>query len=306
VKVSHVLGGLCVLLLATPPVTVSLDLSGVPSTDWPALDLVGLERAAVVRLVQEGFGVVPVGSGAQLELSVSGSARELVLSSGATRRTVKVRGSLSEVHLEVVQKLSELARAGAAAVIAPRPAPIEEPPKPAPPVAEPAPPPEPAPDSFARLTLSAGADAVVRPKVDPLIRLEARLAFTATLGLALTAGWSPTRDPAIKTDEVQVSIGPALRWDVGRLFELVASLQGGALIHHWDATAGAEPSGVHADVLVSAPLSFAVRLAGTITLAARLAPGFSSRSRQHLAGTNVMWERSAFRLETGVSLGLAL
>lgn len=299
---------LLLLALAAAPVTVSLDLRGVEPSAWKTLDGVTLERAALVRLVQEGFSVSPLEAGAAVRLAIqSDDGRVVTMTDGLEAREVRVRGRLAEVHLELVQKLAELARAASARLAAQAAAPdggLPGEPDLAVPVVRATAELEPR-----RWLIGVGADAELRPAVDPSLRaLVAWRAAPGPWGLLGEVSWSWSGGQGgLRVDEVKALVGPQVelaggpRWGV-RLAALV-----GALLHHWLLPgAAAATSGVRVDGLFGGEGLARLNLTDWLWLGARVAGGLSTSSRAHLQGTEVLWTRDLYWVELGALGGLAL
>jgi len=302
------LSPLLLLALAAAPVTVSLDLRGVEPSAWKTLDGVTLERAALVRLVQEGFSVSPLEAGAAVRLAVlSDDGRLVTMTDGVEAREVRVHGRLAEVHLELVQKLAELARAASArhgAQSAASDGGVAGTPTPLSAVVR-----ERAAFEPRRWLIGVGADAELRPAVDPSLRaLVAWSAEAAPWGLLGEVSWSWSGGQGgLRIDEVKALVGPQVelaggpRWGV-RLAALV-----GALLHHWLLPgAAAATSGVRVDGLLGAEVFARFNVTDWLWLGARVAGGLSTSSREHLQGTEVLWTRDLYWVELGALGGLAL
>ncbi len=286
-------------------ISVAVDLTQLGERDFQQVDGLGLENRATVRLIQEGFAVVSVRSSPQIVLRVLSRPDTVVLvaESGASRaqRVVRRAGLTNpELHLEVSQKLVELARA---LQIDAEPAPVVI----APPsvVAEVPPPPPVEPSPEAGWMLGAGGAAVLRDGgVDPLAllwverhgwRLRPKLLF----------GLLPSQGTELQVFEVQGQLGVVWPWSLRAGLELSVGALAGAVLHTF--TSPLQPtSGTRVDLLVSLPVELTWRLAKRFFLSARVAPALSSRSRDHVEGARSLWRRGIFRAEVGASLGLFL
>ncbi len=298
------------LLLALPGsaeaaglTTVALDLRGLNEAIWWRIDGVTLESRAVTRLLQEGFSVVPPDAPADVRIRAQVQKEVLILESiqspVAGRRTVQLRGPSSELHLEVAQKIVDLARASSRAAVVVPVEPIVAKPVEPPPAAAPV-------ENAARWGVGVVASTLLRPGgVDGLALLEVTQRSGGTL-LAATAGGGSMNGRDIQVFEAQLQLGAGLVFPVGARWELGAGLNVGALLHRFAVTgASVQPDGVRVDFLATVPLVLQLRVVGPLTVGLRVAPGFSSRGRQHLDGEVELWQRGAFRLEGGLMVSLS-
>ncbi len=290
---------------AAGPTTLAVDLTQLGERDFATVDGLGLENRATVRLVQEGFAVVSLRAAPQVVVRVVGGAQTLELSAegpgGRAVRTVRRGGlTVSELHLEVCQKLVELARAVSVA--------REEPPAPPAPTLEPAP--QPAPEIAAArpsgVSLSAGAGALIRVGgVDPWFTVGAvwrreRVHPTLQAGLSLSSA------SGVAITEGALLIGVTLAWALLPTLEGQLGMLAGGTLHAYRSTSPwIADSGLRADALAVVPLALEWRPARAVVLTLWVAPGVSSRPREHLEQTTVLWSRGAARLETGVKVGVS-
>ncbi|MBK7860872.1 MAG: hypothetical protein IPJ65_20165 [Archangiaceae bacterium] len=305
---------------AEPPAAtrVAVDLTQLGERDFQVLDGLGLENRATVRLIQEGFAVVSLRSAPQLVLRVTARAEALLLvaeSPVSRAQRVVRRGGLTaaELHLAVAQKLVELARE----------VPTEPPPQPQPPPPSPAAPPAPAPEpgpvqqevvspppaepsQAPGFSVGAGGAALLREGgVDPLallwierhgwrVRPKVVLGFTAS---------QPAR---LQVFEVQGQLGIAWPWSLRPGLELSVSALVGAVLHSYSTRPPLQPeSGTRVDLLVSLPLELTFRPTPRFFMSVRLCPALSSRGREHLEGSNLLWRRGAARAEVGANIGVS-
>jgi hypothetical protein len=303
--------GLSVLLALSaqadprPAISVAVDLTQLGERDFQMVDGLGLENRATVRLIQEGFAVVSLRSSPQIVLRVLSKPDTLVLiaESGASRaqRVVRRAGlTHPELHLEVSQKLVELARA-----LQVEPAPVTAPSEV---IATPIVIPEPLPvaqGAESGWSVGAGGAAVLRDGgVDPLGLLWVerhgwRARPKVLFGFLVSPGIE------LQVFEVQGQLGVAWPWALRPGLELALSALAGAVLHTF--TSPLQPtSGTRLDLLVSLPLELTWRPTKVFFLSARVAPALSSRSRDHVEGARTLWHRGIFRAEVGANLGLFL
>ncbi|HEY3355545.1 MAG TPA: hypothetical protein VGQ83_20005 [Polyangia bacterium] len=293
--------------------TVALDLTGLREEAYARLDGLGLEKRAVLRLVQDGFAVVAATAAPQVLLRLretgSGLVLEAVAGGQTERRELPVGAERpAELHLEIVQKMVDLALAAERRL--PPPPPASAPataPAPASAAARPPAGPNPTPPIGAtgpRVETTVGAGAAVRGGgVDALVHLEARLDVAAGLGLHLAGAWVPASAPGIDVTEWEIVAGPGYRIALGRDVSLEAALVAGALVHRF-AVVGApadHPSGTRVDFLAALPLVLGYAPLRSLVLALRAAPGLTDAGREHERDGQILWRRGSLRLETGAT-----
>lgn len=304
-----------------PVTTVAVDLSGLGRGEFDRLDGLGLETRATIRLVQEGFAVVSLRSTPSIVLRVLGQrdSLQLIASSGdrqAQRRVRHSRAPTAELHLEVSQKLVELAREVWVPPPVPSPA-VEVPPRrSAPPKAGVVAPSvhtptqvlqQPAPAPSPSYRASAGAAALLRDGgVDALGIVSLQSAASGLRPVVLLAV-SPSGTSRLGVVEGQLQAGLAVPWWSRANVELSAALLVGVVAHLYRPAATlVSPEGARFDLIASMPLELTWNPAGAFVVSLRVAPGVSTRSRSHLEAEEVLWTRSAWRVETGVGLGWVL
>ena len=300
------------LLWVTPalgePMSVALDLGGLDGAAYRRLDAVQLESRAVLRLVQEGFAVVGPTAQPDLTIRLSTSATALILetSLGGRRRVVPLSDEgMRELHFEVSQKIVELARealqarvdAGVpsdagwpvAAVIIPDAG------VPADPQAAPG------------AELSVGGGALYRggASVDPFAQLDVRLPLSARLGVELRVGLTSSRGAGISILEPELLAGLGYRFELSERWTLEPRLLAGALLHVYslDDPTAIDLAGGRLDFLMTLALSLVWRPAADLLVGLQVAPGFSSRTREHFRQGVSLWRREALRLGLGLTLG---
>lgn len=294
-------------------VTIAVDLSELPEHLANRVDALGLETRAVQRLLQEGFAVVAPFARPHVLLRAveQDGAVKLVAQAGNTEEAVVVSlaaGTRAELQLELAQKLVDLARgrahaaAEAMARAAKQEGPKEERLRP---VIIPQVPPAPKRQKV-DVRVFVGADALWRGAVDPLLRVGASVHGEGFTGLAVGLGYSPSGAPGVTVSEWQVSAGPLFRvFDSGWLVAH-AGVMGGAVTHHFDVagTGVVEPVGSRVDLLLSLPAHLDLRVAGSLRLGVRVAPGTTFRIREHVRDEAALWRREAARLEAGGTASL--
>jgi hypothetical protein len=294
---------LCSSVARADRLSVALDFSGLDEKTYRELDALALEKSLVLRLVQEGYAVVGRDTGPDLVVRFSVTADSVVLEIGSVERnTVPRRGVRSmELQLELAHKLVELVRVAEMQRAAQ--------PTPTPPTVAPARAPTPtlapAPMVAVRRVhgeLDVGLDALWRGGgVDPLVRIAGSLTLGRGLRLYLESGVAPSIDASIHIVEWQLQTGAGYRFRLRRYlaFELGALV--GFLLHHY-VVEGTGDSGSRVDFLASLPLSLRFWPTEHLTLALRVAPGIANEARTHEVGDEILWTRSAWRVETGGSI----
>lgn len=300
---------------AAPPRLVAVDLSALDHEAFEKLDAVALESRIVVRLVQEGYAVVALRSAPEgkLEVRLSGSAIVIDASMGPerARREVPMREvPLKELHLEVAQKAVALLREveGRVAVK------VETPP---PPVVVDAGAPAALPDAGVaepqgepfptRIEVRGGAVGRLGG-VDPFVGLAFRFPLAGGLRGWVEGAYIPGLESSLAVQDGAAAAGAGWAFELSDAVCFEPGVRLGGYVHSFrlaDARLS-QASGVRGDFLALIPLDLRVRLLDRFVLGLRVAPGFTSRGREHLVGGAKIYERGAFLLEAGLSLGLAL
>jgi hypothetical protein len=280
-----------------PVVSVALDLTPLDEEAWRRVGALALQKQAVLRLVQESFAVVAPAAAPDVLLRVEAAGPGLLLTAtsraGEQKREVTLAEgeALEELHLEVSQKLVELARA-----VAPPPLPAVEPPKPQPE--------KPVKTRWWSVEAAAGAEALVRKGgIDP----QARLAFRwgGRLGVRLTGALAPSKTSEIRVLEWTILAGPAFRQTLVPTMDLEIDLLGGLLVHHYtifDAYSH-DHAGDRFDWVLSLPLALTLRPLPFLSLSLRIAGRVSGNSREHVLGEQILWSREGFGFEAGGTVG---
>lgn len=289
-------------LLAAAPHAVAVDLSGLDRQSYQELDAVSLERAIVVRLVQEGFAVVAASAAPHIRVAVTRRGRTVTLAAAGASAQVELEPRrLREFHLEAAQKAVEVARAAEARlppVDAPPPAATPEPPPPA------LSPPAEALAPRRWQVLAAGGAAFRAPGVDARLALAARLAAAERVGVHLELGLSPVPGTPLSAYDGSLLLGAGLLLTPG-LFRLEAGLSIGATLHVFTlARDGAvEPDGSRVDFLARPFLRGTFNPVSGLLIWLQLGGGLSSRSREHrLVGVPV-YSRGALWVDAVLGLG---
>jgi hypothetical protein len=305
------------LLLAAAPHSVAVDLSALDRKSYQELDAVSLERALVVRLVQEGFAVVASNASPEVRLKLTREGRAAELSAGDEKVSIELDlKHLREFHLEVAQKAVQLARSAAKALdekkaTEPPPAP---PPAPEPPHENPKPPAEwhdvpPPPEPFNSWNVLAGAGVLFRaPGLDPRISLAARYALSRRIGLHLEAGLSPIPGAAISVYDTSLLLGAGLALINLPLVRVELGLSLGIALHTFSV---ADPSAVdrfdsRVDFLGRPFLRAVLNPIGGLLIWLQAGAGVSSRAREHRLLSQVLYSRGALWVDAQVGLGWEL
>jgi hypothetical protein len=302
------------LLLAAAPHSVAVDFSGLDRRSYQELDAVSLERALVVRLVQEGFAVVAAGASPEVRLRLTREGHVAQLSAG--EETVRIDIDLKrlrEFHLEVAQKAVELARRAAAVLDAkkPEPPPVE-PPKPEP---EPAPKTEPPPSPPPALSqppkwnvLAAGGVLFRGPGLDPRVTLAARYAVSPRVGLHLEAGLSPIPGAALSVYDGALSLGAGIALLNLALIRVELGLSLGAALHTYSVPdpQAVDRFGTRIDFLGRPFLRVVLNPVAGLLLWLQAGGGLTSRAREHRLLTEVLYSRGALWVDAQAGLGWEL
>ncbi|WP_164018005.1 hypothetical protein [Pyxidicoccus trucidator] len=291
-----------VFLAQAPAVSVSFDLRPLSDQDYRRWDGVELERKVAIRLIQEGFAVVSPESPAQLRLRASRAPEGLRLEAVGPRQRAEQRvrvgrGSLAELHLEIAQKLSELARA-----LKPEP----EPPPSAPVPPEPAPQPPVAVASAPRsseLDLSLGLGSLWRgPAADPHLLLSIRRGLGA-LGLEAETGLGVSRGAELTVLEVQGGAFFSYRLSATERLQLEPGVGAGVVLHTFQLAASwvSARSGTQVSPAGWARMKLRWRFTERLAAELRVALGLL-RPVTHVNEGATLWSRGGARLETGASL----
>ena len=278
------------------PTTVAVDVSRLEGADTS-----GIEQALVARLVQEGFAVVQLAGAPTIVLTLTARDGELVITAQAKSfdrsRTVDARaGSGSQLQLEVVQKAVELARLAQESIPPPprsdsEPVPFElktdEPTE--------APPPEP------RWLVGVDGGLIARGGgTDADLAVRARFSVWRDIGVALLLSGAQSNENGVAVRELYALAGISDDWKITRRLRGELSLVGGIRQHHFESTMPIdEPSGDRIDPVVSLRARLAFQPLRVIEVSV-WAGVTISKSRTHVLGTDVLWQRDA----TGIGGGL--
>jgi len=278
----------CSTLHAATRTTVAVDLSSLDIASYQALDGLALEKRIVLRFVQEGFAVVDVHEHPDIVVAVRLASGGIMLEArtahGTRSREIARRDdSLDELHLEIAQKAAELVRSIPVGVerVAPM---IEEPRR-----LEP---------SVGLDVLWRGGGADVLPRIG--VRYGAALAAVASAAVAVSSG------PGISVQEWQPQLGATYRVALGTATAIEAGLLLGVLVEHYSVSdpMAQNSRGTLVDVIGSLPVSVSLAPTARWLFGLRLTPGLASEARRHTFDGATIWERGAFRLETGISAAL--
>jgi hypothetical protein len=289
-------------LLCGTPHSVAVDLSALDRQSYGELDAVALERAMVVRLVQEGFAVVAPSADPQIRIRVTRKGRTVQLAAGQLTAQVEVElRRLREFHLEAAQKAAELARAASTA-LPPEPD-LVTPPPPAVAAVAPAPPPEPKWN-----VLAAGGILLRAPGLDARAVLAARYALSKNVGAHLELGLSPIVSPALAVFDGALSIGAGLQLISAQVFRLEAGLSLGILLHNYSVplAAAEDRFGTRADFLARPFLRAVLNPVSGLLIWLQAGAGLSSRAREHRVITETVYARGALWVDVLAGLGWEL
>jgi hypothetical protein len=281
--------------------TVAVDFASLDERAYKRLDALALEERVVLRLAQEGFAVVARPAEPEILIRLRVLADRVVIEDAAApaerRREVKTTDEpVRELaHLEIAQKIVELARASRASLPPPAPAPVVA-------VAAPAPPVE-----VSSVELAAGGGGLLRPGgTDAQLFVDSRVGPARGPGFRIATLYTTASGGGVSAFEMELQAGAGYRVHLGRWLDLEAALLLGGLLHSYsvdDALAGSSPSGTRLDVLGSLPLlltAWGPRRSFGFEL--RIAPGASGRTREHTLEGQTLWRRGALRVETGAAL----
>ncbi|HEY3447866.1 MAG TPA: hypothetical protein VGK67_16035 [Myxococcales bacterium] len=289
---------------SAPQVTsVALDLTALDEETYRKVGALALEKQVVLRLVQESFAVVAPSAKPDVKLAVEATATGLKLTAtstvGADRREIALGSEpLQELHLEVSQKLVELARAMAPPPVLPEPVP--EPPAE---TQDPAPRPG-TPPRWWSVDVSLGGGAVFRKGGnDPEARLSLR--WGGRLGVVLTGGWTPTLSSELRVLEWTLLAGPSWRQPLHESVDVEVGLLGGVLLHHYTVwnEYSADESGDRQDWAMALPVMLSWRPNSVLSASLRVAGRVVGNHREHLLNDRSLWRREAWALELGGMVG---
>jgi hypothetical protein len=282
--------------------TVALDLGALDEDTYRRVGGLALQKQAVLRLVQESFAVVAASAAPDIVLAVEPFEAGLRLTAksraGEQAREVQLSQDepLEELHLEISQKLVELARS-----VTPPPLPVE-PPKP-PPEPRSLPPP-PLPPRWWTADVRAGADVVFRKGGnDPQARLDLR--WGGRLGAQLVGALAPSHTSDLKVLEWTILAGPSWRQALVPRLDVEIGLLAGLLWHHFTIKNpySLDTAGNRRDWAAALPMALAFSPIPMVELSLRVAPRVCGESREHFLGDRRLWFRDRWALETGLSIG---
>jgi hypothetical protein len=286
--------------------TVALDLSTLDGPGYQKLEGLKLEQKVVLRLVHEGFTVVAASRSPDVLIIIERHGEGLRIIShtgeGDIARDVQLTDdALEELHLEIAQKVVQIARATKVdKAQLPEPAPQ-------PPALLPVRPPNlPAPkivvvEDWREPFVEAGV--LVRGgNVDPQFSVGARFGRENALGVTMRVGFTPSWGDQIRVEEYTILGGLTYRTTLSSQFELEFGARGGILIHHYeiDRASSANPDGVRVDGVLQLPLAV-LWTRDRWRLGAGIAPGWAHRKRRHLSEGQTLWERSSGSFYAGIA-----
>jgi hypothetical protein len=287
-----------VCVLAAAPHSVAVDLSALDRQTYAEIEAVTMERMVVLRLVQEGFAVVAPNGDAKIVIRFSRRDRVLELSASGASAEVKLdMRRIRELHLEVAQKTSDLARAASQRLL---PEPDTTPPPQA------LPPETPAPPSQPQWTVLVGGGVLMRaPGVDwrGVVAIQwnpARVGLHLELGLAPAPGPLTAYDGSMLAGAGLRLLSSPLRLDIG--------LSLGAILHTYsvEVLGSDDHFGARVDFLVRPFLRAAFNPVSGLLLWAQVGGGLASRAREHRLQGTVLYARGALWFEPTLGLGWEL
>lgn len=288
--------------------TVALDLRGLDSAAYRRLDAVALESRSVLRLVQEGFAVVGPDASPDLTIRLTVTSSTLRIETPVARRSVTLGDEPArELHFEIAQKIVELARdsfraradrgvpdAGVAVVA------------PSAPVPDAALLPAPEPARSLKTEASLGGGGLIRSLgVDPRAQLDVRLPLGEHLAIDLLIAISTSSGPGISVLEPELLAGVGYRIYLSERWSLEPRVLAGASLHVYslDDLTAVDLAGSRGDFLMAFPFTLGWNPIGQLSLGLHVAPGFSTRTREHFRRGISIWRRDAFRLGFGATAG---
>jgi hypothetical protein len=291
------------------PPTVGVDFSTLDAGTHRDIDGLALEKATVLRLVQEGFPVVGASASPVVLVSLRRVPDGLLIEARG-RSTVRSvlplqKGSSAEFQLMVVQRIVDAARASEQSE---RPADTER--ASADGAQQRAEAPEDAIRSKDRATrrgeieIEVGGGAVWRGSApDLLARAGIRYAVTRRIGGGGALAFTPSTEPGIDVREWQAEIGTDYRLVDAAPLHVDAGIAFGLALQHFQLSdpAAEEREGVFVDAVARLP--FTVSYSGRhFGLAAWVAPGVASRHHRHVLNSEVLWDRGPGRVDSGVAV----
>lgn len=141
-------------------------------------------------------------------------------------------------------------------------------------------------------------------QVDPLFHLETAYLLEGRTGPMLFAGYTPASADGIEVREVQALFGWIFRFVSVEHFRASVGLLAGIHHHRFElqATDAVAPKGSYTDPELGVPVFLEVAPGGW-AFGLRVAPGYTFATREHSIGGQILWERSAWRLETSLTAG---
>ncbi len=300
------------LLFAAAPHSVAVDLSALDRRSYQELDAVSLERALVVRLIQEGFAVVAPTSAPEVRLRLTRQGHRAELASEDDQVVIELDlKNLREFHFEVAQKAVELAREAGVKLDAKTVKPASAPK----PTAEPAPEPpplvlEPLRGPFEpKWNVLVASGALFRgPGADPRASLAARFAAAHIVGLHLEVGLSAILGSALTVYDGSLLLGVGLAFVNRQFVRLELGLSLGVALHTYalaDASAF-DRFGTRFDFLGRPFVRFVVNPLSGLLVWAQVGGGLTSRAREHRFLNEVLSSRGALWVDAQAGLGWEL
>jgi hypothetical protein len=309
---------ICASAAGRPPESVALDLTGFSAENHRRYNALGLERIILQRLVEEGFAAVPVSGSSDVRVRITVEGQNVVLEGKSQQSTVTrtiqagPHSKLHFVHLEVAQKVIEVARLALRAAAEQAPAPVEETPVAAP---------EPLPVSLPPVlrtpqvsplpavvqeepsgVLSVGVGALARPGgIDPQARLGFRWESTKWVPL-IELSLAPSFASGLRVLDWELQVG-VLRQLVRTSSAVVAVgvLLGGGLHQFWLTENDREPgSGVVPNATANGIVQLDWQPWKSSRLWVRVGGGASLVEPVHAFDGQVVWRRGLATAHLGI------
>jgi len=274
------------------PMTVAFDLKQLSAETFAELDGVVLERAVMMRLVQDGFAVVLPQQTPTVLIQVDQEDRALRLVArgpvGIAIASLRLRAqAVAETQLEIAQKAADLARVTTTEL---------------PPVVEaPAAPPA---SRAVEIGLHLGAWWRAH-NLDAAMGVVAQIGVHERWLVQCAAEVARSTGIGINVVEAQLGCGPGYRLvDVGP-FSVRTTILPGVFFHSFslDDRSLSARTGVQTDYAIDLAAEAQYRIVDRLVAAVRIEPGMTGHSYAHDALGQQIWRRSMWRLIVGAGIG---
>jgi hypothetical protein len=148
--------------------------------------------------------------------------------------------------------------------------------------------------------------ALYRPDaVDPAASLFAER-IVGAFEFAGALGGSASTRPGITVLDAAGAVGAGLRYTSEGALDASVAILGGVALEHYSVehVAAGQRRGVLWDPVFSLPVTLGWRLWRGFSAGMRLEPGFIAHTYVHTYDRELLWRRSAFRLQGGVWIGI--